>query len=296
MRSQLFLLFLLVQLARGQQQIKQFVMLPSAAPTQGLIMNKHDLTPAGFSIITSDDPAYDIELRRLGFGANLDALAVKPFSVILKNFSTRSVVAFAIKWTVSDALGNTISREFSYIQPSALLDGGKTKREKAPIEHQIRPGASRLVTVNGMVRSADELHDLAVDSSIGVVKNVFLDLAIFDDGEAVGSNELGLMERFAAFVNAEQDLMQEVDSRISKGEALTPILKDIRSRLAPDTGALPVTPAALYDHNFRIYLNELETTNKNAGEEVAKDVVTHRKYAARPTIHKGANPNNLEVK
>jgi hypothetical protein len=42
-----------------------------------------------------------------------------------------------------------------------------------------------------MAWSADELHVLAVGSFVGSVKDVDLDLAIFDDGEAVGPNEPG---------------------------------------------------------------------------------------------------------
>jgi hypothetical protein len=261
-----------------------------AVQMRGLTMKKHDLTSAGFSIIASDDPTYETELQRLGLGANADALATKPFSAILKNASNRSVVAFALRWTISDASGNTVSRDFNYIQPSALLDGGKARRESAPVEHQIRPGMSRLVTVNGMARNAEELHDLAAQSFAGTVASIDLDLAIFDDGEAVGPNELGLMERFTAFVNAEQDLMHEVSSRMSKGEDAKMILADIRSRLAPDTGDVPVTPAAIYDHNLRIYLTELEATTEHAGTEATKNIVAHRKYDVRPNIHRPANP------
>ena len=261
-----------------------------AVQMRGLTMNKHDLTSAGFSIIASDDPTYETELQRLGLGANVDALAAKPFSAILKNASSRSVVAFALQWTIADASGNTVSRDFSYIQPSALLDGGKAKRESAPVEHQIRPGTSRLVTVNGMARNVEELHDLAAQPFVGTVKGIDLDLAIFDDGEAVGPNELGLMERFTAFVNAEQDLMREVSSRMSKGEDAKTILVDIRKKLAPDTGEVPVTPAATYDHNFRIYLAELETTMEHAGTEATKNIVAHRKYDVRPNIHRPMNP------
>jgi hypothetical protein len=286
MRLRLIVLSLLIPLS----------MKICVAQARDLSMKKHDLTSAGFSIITSDDPSYETELRQLGFGSNPDALAIKPFSVLLKNTSSRSVVAFAIKWTISDALGNTLSRSFNYIQPNALLDGGKAKRERMPVEHQIRPGASRLVTVNGMVRSPEELHDLAAGSFVGSVKGVDLDLAIFDDGEAVGPNELGLMERFAAFVDAEQDLMREVGSRMSIGEEVKKILADIRSRLAPDTREVPVTPAAIYDHNLRIYLDELEATTENAGTEATRNIVAYRKYDVRPNIHRLTSPSGTEAK
>lgn len=273
-----------------------FVTLPGVAQLRGSNVTPNDLTPVGFSIIGPDDPAYDAALRSLGFSNNPDRLAIRSFSAILKNTSSRSVVAFAINWTFVDAFGSTQSRGFSFVQPSGLLDGGKTKPDRAAVEHQVRSGASRLVTANGMARNAEELHDLASRPFDGTVKSVTVDLAIFDDGETVGPNLLGLMEQFAAFVNAEQDLMQEVALRTSKGETVQQILTDIRDRLGPDTGNVPTTPAAFYEHNLRSYLKELEATNKHAGEMAVRNIVAYRKFDVRPNIHRPVSSIDTEVK
>jgi len=244
-----------------------------------------DLPQAGLTIITPSDPAFTSELQKIGLAINPDLPAIGSSMVILRNTSRRSVVAFGVNWTIVDDTGVTRTRGFNYIQPSGLLDGGKAKREKAEVEHQISPGTARLLTVNGMVRTQQEWQDLAAAGFTGTVSGVELDLAIFDDGEAVGPNHLGLMERFAAYVNAEQDLMQEVDARLSQGEQLPQILMSIRSRFAPESGGVPITPAALYDHNFRVYLVELETALRNFGEDETKKVIAHRKYAVRPQLY-----------
>jgi hypothetical protein len=263
-----------------------FATLMCGAQAQGFTVNKQELSSVGLSIVLPDDPAYDAELHGLGFTGIPDAAAVRPHAAILKNSSKRSVVAFAVNWTIADMEGNTTSRGLSYLQPSGLLDGGRAKREQALVEHQIRPGASRLITANGMPRNADELHALAEHPFLGSVTDVQLDLAIFDDGEAVGPNTLGLMEHVAAYVNAEQDLMQEVDARVSKGEPLRQVLTDIRGRVGAETGETPTTPAALYDRNFKMYLKELEATADYSGEEGARNVIAYRKYSVRPNIHR----------
>jgi len=267
-----------------------FGMVFHAVETRGFTVKTKDLAQAGLFIIVPSDPAFTSELQQIGFATNPDVLAIRSSAVILKNTSKHSVVAFGVNWTITDESGVTHTRGFNYIQPSGLLDGGKSKREKAQVEHQIRPGGARLLTVNGMARTNEELHDLALAAFMGTISNVELDLVIFDDGEAVGPNQLGLMKRFAAYVNAEQDLMQEVDTRMSKGEGLPQILANIRNRLTPDPGGIPTTPAALYDHNLRIYLTELETTLKNFGEEEAKKTIAHRKYDIRPVIHRRPDP------
>jgi len=253
---------------------------------QGLTVTIKDLPQAGLTILTSHHPAFAGELEKMGLESNHELVRIGSSAVILKNASKRSVVAFAVNWTVVDNTNVIRTRGFNYIQPSGLLDGSRAKREKVEIEQQIRPGAARLLTANGMARTAQELRDLAITDFTSTVTGVELDLAVFDDGEAVGPNRLGLMERFAAYVDAEQDLVQEVDGRISKGENLPRILADIRSRLAPDSGAVPLTPTAVYDHNLRIYLAELETTLKNFGEDETRKLLAHRKYSIRPTIHR----------
>ena len=248
-------------------------------------MTKRDLADDGFSIVAPSDSSFESELQHLNFDKKPEMSTLKPFSVILRNSSSRSVVAFAIKWVVSDASGKVLTRSFNYIEPSGLLDGGREKTKRALVEHQIRPGGTRLLTTNGMDRTEDELRDLASSPLPESVQHVEIDLAVFDDGESIGPNTLGLMEIFAAYVNARQDVMEEVDSRTAKGENLKNVVADIKSRLTPEADTVQVTPRAIYGRNVRAYLTELETTERNFGEATAKNVVSGYKYTVRPNIH-----------
>ena len=248
-------------------------------------MTKRDLADDGFLIVGPNDSSFESELRHLNFDKKPEMSTLKPFSVILRNSSSRSVVAFAIKWVVSDASGKVLTRSFNYIEPSGLLDGGREKTKRALVEHQIRPGGTRLLTTNGMDRTEDELRDLASSPLPESVQHVEIDLAVFDDGESIGPNTLGLMEIFAAYVNARQDVMEEVDSRTAKGENLKSVVADIKSRLTPEADTVQVTPRAIYGRNVRAYLTELETTERNFGEATAKNVVSGYKYTVRPNIH-----------
>ena len=253
-------------------------------------MTKRDLADDGFLIVGPNDSSFESELQHLNFEKKPEMSTLKPFSVVLRNASSRSVVAFAIKWVVSDASGKVMIRSFHYIEPSGLLDGGREKTKRALVEHQIRPGGTRLVTFNGMGRTEDELRDLASSSLPESVQHVEIDLAVFDNGESIGPNTLGLMETFAAYVSARQDVMEEVDSRTAKGENLKDVVADLKSRLMPEADAIQVTPRAIYDRNVRAYLKELETTERNFGEATAKNVVAAYKYTVRPNIHLRPSP------
>ncbi|MGE5322361.1 MAG: hypothetical protein ACM3SW_05845 [Actinomycetota bacterium] len=254
------------------------------------MINKTDLADAGFSIILPTDTAFDEELQRLGFGQNEDAQFLRPLSVILKNSSHRSIVAFALRWTISGPDGRVTTHDQSYLQPSGLLDGTRARRGHAEVEHQIRQDGSRFVTVGGMARTKEELHALArgrsSDATQFSVVSVGIDVAIFDNGECVGTDELGMVSRFEARVDAEQDLMSEIHSRLTSGESLKDILTAIDTETDKDTGRVPITPADVYRATKRSLLNELITTRDNYGDDMALRTVQFRRYDNRPVIRK----------
>ena len=260
------------------------------AQARGQMVEKRDLPESGFSIILPSDPTFDTQLIKLGLGSRADVQTLRQCSVILKNSSTRSIVAFALRWVVVDPTGKVTMHDRSYVQPGALLDNGRAHGERTEIEHQIRPGASRFITIAGMARSSDELHALASSFLNSPpqfsVTSVVLDAAIFDDGEAVGLDQLGMLDRFKAHVAAEQELLSEVNSRLANGEFMSDILVDIRNKLSPESTAIPLTPSAIYEQTRRQLLTELETTERNFGDEVAKRTVIDRKYDKIPDIHK----------
>jgi len=277
---------------RGEAILCIFAVLATIAPltaqTRDGMPKKTDLVSAGFSILLPSDPAFDQELQKLGFDQGEDARLLRPLSVILKNTSHRSIVAFALRWKLSGPDGRVTTHDQSYIQPSGLLDGARARREHAEVEHQIPPDGSRFVTVGGMARSRDELHALAMSVSSDApqfsIAAVTIDAAIFDDGGYVGPDELGMVARFEARVDAEQDLMNEIHSRSASGEALKDILAAIDRETDKDSGRIPTTSAEIYTTTKRSLLNELITTRDNYGDEMALRTIEYRRYESRPLI------------
>ncbi|MGH9571746.1 MAG: hypothetical protein ACRD4F_19050, partial [Candidatus Angelobacter sp.] len=181
-----------------------------------------------------------------------------------------------------------------------LLDGIKERRQRATIEHQIREHGLRLVTVGGMARTEQEFYALAMgrahDTSQFSVVAVALDAAIFDNGEYVGTDELGMVSRFQAHVNAEQDLMSQIHSRVTAGESLQEILADIRKSMPPDSEEIPTTPALIYEATKRNLLNELETTERNYGDEMALRTVEFHRYENRPVLRRKKVANQERIR
>jgi len=253
-------------------------------------MVKEDFSEHGFSIILSDDPAFGDELQKLGFSTN-----PSPYSVVVKNTSQRGIVAFGMRFTKRFANGHIATSDVTETQPSALVDRGRPVRYDKPYGVLVMPGRSRLITPeNGIVNpspKATTAHTSYQPNLSWTITKVELDSAVFDDGEAVGPDQLDVVKRLKAHVDALQDLVEEISGRLAKGERLNAVLQDLTT--SSNTGfskrdVRTMTPTNLdqvYSLVRQHYLGELSATETNAGEEIATRRLRQLQYTIRPRIH-----------
>jgi len=259
--------------------------IQSGANHQSTSITKRDLAEHGLSLLLPQDAAYSEELNKLQLNNKPVIDAVKPVSVIVRNTSQHALVALGIRWKISDPTGFLRTRDVIHLQPRGLLDGGRPRTEQASIP----AGASRLVTLEGLVLSLEALKDfnsafLAPGYSPASVQ---LDFAAFDNGEVVGPDEIGLLATFQVTVNAKQDLMEEVSAKVLQGQTLHEVLEALQSAApkAPEPHA-PLDPAGTYAALRQQYLDELIATERNFGEQTAMQSLQHHKYNVRPDIHR----------
>ena len=269
--------------------------LPSKTTTQsivfsqsqdgGLPMDQQEFLAAGISIILPTGPGFAEALKKLQLDDKPGMETARPGSVILKNDAQHSIASFAMRWKTKDSTGFVWTRDVMHMEPRALLDGGRRRTEHISLE----AGASWLVTVEGMIANPEALRNFS--SSFPepgfTVVSVQLDSAIFDDGEIVGPDQIGMAPVFRATINAKQDLMEEISGRLRQGESLREILAALNSahKRAPQTYA-PLDPAGAYAALRQQYLDELTTTEQNFGEEMAMRSLHYHKYDTRPDLHR----------
>jgi hypothetical protein len=252
-------------------------------------MTKEDFSKHGVSIVLPDDPNYGSELGRLGASVKSSAERPGSFAVVVKNTSGRAIAAFGMRFTKRFADGRIATSDIVASQPSALLDLGQPGRYDRPPEGLIMPGAARLVTTDGMVGSTNTgLMSYRTTTPWKIIK-VELDSVVFDDGEATGPDDLGVVERLRSHIDAQQDLMEEISDRLSHRELLHDILQELQrtasSKAEPDA-LKELNPRYVYDLARQQYLKELSTTEANAGDEIALRRFKQLKYVTRPTIHR----------
>ena len=252
-------------------------------------MLKDDFSAHGFSIVLPDDPRYGSELQQLGFSSN-----PAPYSVVVKNTSQRGIVAFGMRFTKRFANGHIATSDVMESQPSALVDQARPVRYDKPNMALVMPGSSRVVTPeNGIVDSSPKattsFTSYQPHLSWTIIK-VELDSAVFDDGEAIGPDQLDVVKRLKAHIDAQQDLVEEISGRLAKGEPLHAVLQDLTA--SSKTGfskreVRAMTPTNLeqvYPLVRQHYLEELSATEANAGEEIAMRRLRQLAYTIRPQI------------
>lgn len=259
--------------------------LQSAANNQSTAMTKRDLAEHGLVLLIPQEAAYAEELQKLKLDSQPGMAVAKPGSVILKNASQHGLVAYGIRWKIADPKGFLGTRDVMHLEPRALLDSGRARAEQISIP----AGASRLITVEGLIRNPEALKDFSsslLEPGFSPA-SVQLDFAVFDDGEVVGPDEIGMLPTFQATINAKQDLMEEISAKLAQGQTLRQILEALQSSIpkAPITHA-PLDPVGTYAALRQQYLNELTTTEHNFGEQMAMQSLQYHKYNTRPNIHR----------
>jgi hypothetical protein len=281
MRLRLFLLLLLAPLATSVFANAMLQMTDNTA----LNMTKHDLVDNGLSILLPRDAGYAEELNKLQLDNKPGMDVAQPFSVIMKNASRKAVAAFVLRWKIKDPNGFVRTQNVMQLEARALLDGGRRRTDQL----SIAAGTSRLVTVEGIIMNLEALHNFSSSFQAPdfTVVSVELDLAVLDDGEVIGPDQVGMLPIFKAAVNAKQDLMEEINSRLSQVGSLHEILVSLNNANKKTSQTYdPLDPVATYAATRQQYLDELTTTEQNFGEEMALRSLKYHKYDNRPNIHR----------
>lgn len=253
-------------------------------------MLKEDFSEQGVSLVLPNDPAYKSELEKLDSSISSSAhlLALGTGTVLVKNTSRRAVVAFGIRFTKRSPDGHIATSDVVESQPSALLDLGQPGRYDRQLGGLVMPGAARLVTPDGVVDSSRKVYTHYRTARPWTIAKAQLDSVVFDDGQAIGPDQLGVIKSLKAHIDAQQDLMEEISDGLSHGELLHDVLQRIQGIASSKTDPRALTqsdPSKIYALVRQQYLDELSATEASAGDEVALRRLRQLRYATRPNIH-----------
>ncbi len=204
--------------------------------------NYRDLAEFGLPLVKPDDPAFasmvrDIESRPQPFGprpiGDLDTAAV------LLNQSGKAIIVFAYIWRYRKIDGATRTSRFSNLGSSMQMDvlSGRSQAVR-DLGSFILSGSKRLITEEGTFgNNLDVLqpHELPPHGAgymaagggrgfgreisherIGAIE-LSLDVAVFEDGLCVGSDEFGLFDSMTEGLERQRSAAEEAAKALRRG-------------------------------------------------------------------------------
>lgn len=203
-------------------------------------INTKDLAEHGLTLIKSTNSYYKSVMGtppQSQLNPKLEAL--KPYSVLLKNSSHKTLIAFNLKWEITKSDGQVLTAQSGHMNSRRLFN----TRDKSKTKSVLEPGAALFCSVAGVAdvsqladvqfaglratvgpkgeaqsvqqASQDESSDTGIDNLImhlseAVSITVSIDGALFEDGTFVGTDSGNLFGWLSSLVKARKDLLQEM--------------------------------------------------------------------------------------
>lgn len=259
----------------------------SVQATQANI-RKRDLPERGLFILNSADISFEDNVidwlpnkrsEYQSFAKNL-----KPFSFFIENSTNHDVIAYRLKWELTDADGKVTSYSRNYFEPNSLI--GIESTDAADYAHSkrriIRKNSARFFTIisspfeeddlSGNDISAINLRDQEVSAFLEAIQNgnlvnpisklseqlnqatdvtMVIDGALFDDGTYAGPNSEDFFLQIKAYITAKRDLLEMMNSASINKENISNIFSEV-GRTANQPIKPPI-PTSVFDDFYNYY-------------------------------------------
>jgi len=212
----------------------------------------HDFSDAGVRLTPSTAPGFDERVGPLIQPWGSQAMALKPYLVILSNESKYTIVAYCVVFTTTDASGPVHQKLIHFNYPQAVAGRG-SDGSGLPRGREVRTGEERVVGMNFEIMPEYDnrwLGEFAVKQNEALKEarklEVSLDAVIFDDGRLVGDDTSELQRAFEQYLRSTEAIYRSVASRIDGGESVETAFQWLRQSLAEAIQKGPNDVGAFY--------------------------------------------------
>ena len=220
--------------------------------------NLEDSAEHGITLLAPSDPTY----------TNGKAVLIDPYSVLLKNTSTRSVVGYCIKWECSDGKTETSARDLSFDRILSHIDGvvflyGEESDRRSMLnglDDVIKPHSTWLIANDYPARNINEevnakLNEAAIAEVTAAcpTMTVTADGVFFDDGTFIGPDTTNFFARVKTQMDARYEILQGVRNELKSGKSPGDVfrgLEQIRDREGHENGGETIEELRAYFRNL----------------------------------------------
>jgi hypothetical protein len=195
-------------------------MFAQALFAQKITVLEGDWGKAGIGIVAYDSsPSFGLLAKSSAEPAlsqsGIDLSAVLPYSFVLRNSSEQAIVGISARWAITDLNGKVVSHDRVWTNL------------QSPKEGLVPPHSDRLViplnaappndptSVSYMRRAIDGLPRAFAQEAAILVS---LELVIFDDGRAVGSDSANIVSQISARLDADRELLKGIVAMSQHGQ------------------------------------------------------------------------------
>lgn len=182
------------------------------------------------------------------------AVLIDPYSVLLKNTSTRAIVGYSIKWECSDGKAETSARNLSldrillHTLGVVFLYGEESERRLMlnRLEDVIKPNSTWLIANDYPPREINqevnvELNEAAIAevNAACPTMTVTLDGIFFDDGTFIGPDKTNFFANIKTQMDVRYEMFEAVRNELKLGKTPGEVfrgLEQIRDRERQDSG------------------------------------------------------------
>ena len=171
------------------------------------VITVHDMAATGVKLLRYGDPSFALALSPKR-STSIESLL--PYTVVISNETDQGILAYSIRWKLIDPEGKVS------IQESTIFDQA-TLRVLAPHSRQLATFAPGLASWshNEPETQAEEAHK--IDRLLSTYRkqqavDISLEAVIFSDGRTFGNDTGFWVPRIKAWIDAERDIMQQVQT------------------------------------------------------------------------------------
>jgi uncharacterized protein (UPF0335 family) len=253
-----------------------------------LKINAKDLSEHGLIIIRPSDPSFDsLAADFFKDFSSEEVENLKPFSILIKNETDRTVVSQTVIWELTKTDGKKISLTKMSANSEALTDGQDyfDALARTNMDDTIRPNSIQLFSLLPLSRSGggggpfqqanpdntekiERLRSMRTELATKYTEiTVSIDGAFFDDGAFVGPDINGLFDKVQAQVKAKRDLVLGLAKKIELKMDIEEVFQEAESKAGTDTVPdLNSTPADEYNYFSKFFANQFRQLRKFYGD------------------------------
>lgn len=248
-----------------------------------------DLPEHGLSLIGSSNSLYDSLVSALFPGRKFVLLqTLRPYSVVLRNTSNRTVIACRLKWEFTGDDGRVKVEPRGFITFGPMMGLGVLDTDPNTERNIIKPNSTWLFTpsiieaqhmnIDGGVEAtnaermqAEYIQTLTARLAQYASITVSLDGVFFDDGTFVGPDTTQFFAYVEALQSARQDMFREVKRGLMQGKTATEMLDQVAKAAKGSEVRLSsaATSSDFYNFHRNIVSKEILKMRERSGDDRA---------------------------